>query len=168
MKKLKCNIIVVAMILVTGNSHVFSQINYNNMKEDTAKNISDNYVYIRYIVKDVKESVDFYTRNLEFKVDIQAPSGGFAQLSYGNLKLLINNPGGGGGAGRSMTDGTVPSPGGWNRIQIRVPDLEKKISELKIQKAIFRNELIIGNGGKQILLEDPSGNLVELFEPNQK
>ncbi|MBC9797506.1 VOC family protein [Sinomicrobium sp. FJxs] len=135
------------------------------MKENITKTQADHFVYMRYIVNDVKESVDFYNRTLGFKTEMQPPSGGFALLSFGNLKLLINRPGSGGGAGRTMTDGTVPSPGGWNRIQIRVPDLDKKIAELKLQNVIFRNELVIGNGGKQILLRDPSGNLVELFEP---
>jgi hypothetical protein len=84
-------------------------------------------------------------------------------LSKGNLRLLLNEPGPGGG-GQAMPDGAVPAPGGWNRIQIEVENLEETIKALKDKKATFRNELVVGIGGKQILLQDPSGNLVELFE----
>lgn len=156
---------MVVALLGMSNTIVLSQYNSRNMKEDTTKISGDHFVYVRYIVNDVKESVDFYTKVLGFKAEIMPPSGGFAQLSSGNLKLLINRPGGGGGAGRTMVDGTVPSPGGWNRMQLRVANLEERIAELKLQNVVFRNELVIGNGGKQILLQDPSGNLIELFEP---
>lgn len=123
-------------------------------------------VRVRYIVNNVGSAVAFYTGFLEFGV-IAHPGAGFAMLSRGNLRLLLNMPGEGGGAGRTMPDGDVPSPGGWNRIQIIVDDLEQKIKDLKAKGAGFRNELVTGNGGKQILLQDPSGNLIDLFELNR-
>lgn len=122
-------------------------------------------VSIRYIVNNVDEAIDFYTQKLEFKVDSH-PGPGFASLSKGNLLLLLNRPGAG-GAGQSMPDGTVPSAGGWNRIQLQVDKLEDFVAKLKRDKARFRNEIVKGQGGQQILLEDPSGNLIELFEPFQ-
>lgn len=119
---------------------------------------------VRYIVKNIEAAVLFYTDLLGFSVDMQAK--GFAKLKKGNLQLYLNEPGFG-GAGKSMPDGTVPSPGGWNRIQLEVNNLEEFIAILKTQKASFRNEVVTGAGGKQILLQDPSGNLIELFEPNE-
>ena len=132
---------------------------------DPIKVHTENHVYVRYIVNDVKQCVDFYTSFLGFNVEVQPPSNGFAMLSLGNLRLLINKPEGGGGAGQTLSDGSIPAPGGWNRIQVRVADLEKKIDELKSKEVSFRNEMVKGNGGNQILLQDPSGNLIELFEP---
>ena len=130
---------------------------------DTIKTPAQDKVYIRYIVRDVKESVDFYAEFLGFNVRMQPPGNGFAMLESGNLKLLLNSPGQG-GAGQTLSDDSVPAPGGWNRIQIRVEDLEQKIKELEARNAPFRNKMIKGNGGAQILLADPSGNLIELFE----
>lgn len=118
---------------------------------------------VRYIVADIDTAVLFYKELLGFNVDMKAPEG-FAKLSKGDLHLYLNKPGFG-GAGQSMPDGTMPAPGGWNRIQLQVNNLEAFIGTLK--KALFRNELVTGVGGKQILLQDPSGNLVELFEPNE-
>jgi predicted enzyme related to lactoylglutathione lyase len=92
------------------------------------------------------------------------PAPGFASLSRGDLQLLLNRPGAG-GAGQAMTDGQRPAPGGWNRIQIEVDDLEATVEKLKRAGARFRNEIVTGNGGKQILVEDPSGNAIELFQP---
>jgi catechol 2,3-dioxygenase-like lactoylglutathione lyase family enzyme len=119
-------------------------------------------VSIRYIVNNVDESIRFYTEKLGFKVDMH-PAPGFAALSRGDLKLFINQPGVG-GAGQRMSDGTMPKAGGWNRIMFEVEDLEEIVSRLKKDKAKFRNEIITGVGGKQALLEDPSGNFIELFE----
>lgn len=133
----------------------------------TSKGMTDSTVVsVRYLVDDVDSSVTFYTGFLNFHV-VAHPGPGFAMLSRGNLRLLLNKPGGGGGAGQPMPDGAVPSPGGWNRIQIEVEDLEQFIKTLKAKGAGFRNELVVGRGGKQILLQDPSGNLIELFEPNR-
>ena len=120
---------------------------------------------VRYIVDDIEASVAFYKDLLGFTVDMKAPEG-FAKLSKGDLHLYLNKPGFG-GAGKSMPDGTQPAPGGWNRIQLEVNDLEAFITTLKTKKAQFRNELVEGIGGKQILLQDPSGNLVEFFEPKK-
>ena len=120
-------------------------------------------VNVRYIVKSVEEAIPFYTQKLGFTVEMH-PAPGFAALSKGELKLYLNQPGAG-GAGQTMPDGTVPAPGGWNRIQFEVTDLEAFVKKLKKEKATFRNEIVNGVGGKQILLQDPSGNLIELFEP---
>ena len=118
---------------------------------------------IRYIVKDVDASVSYYTKMLGFQVD-QHVKNAFASLTLGNLRLFINKPGAG-GAGQAMADGTVPAPGGWNRFQVEVKNIEDAVEELKKEGATFRNEIVTGAGGKQILLEDPSGNLLELFQP---
>ncbi len=118
---------------------------------------------VRYIVADVSEAITFYTEMLGFQLDIN-PGPGFARLSKDNLWLLLNRPGAG-GAGQAMPDGRVPSPGGWNRIQIEVDDLAATVEKLKKAGCSFRNEIVIGSGGKQILVEDPSGNPIELFEP---
>jgi predicted enzyme related to lactoylglutathione lyase len=120
-------------------------------------------VSVRYIVQDIDSAVGFYTDVLRFNADQHVPAA-FASLSLGNLRLLINRPGAG-GAGQAMPDGTLPSPGGWNRIQIEVENLETTVEQLKSRGAKFRNDIVVGNGGKQILLQDPSGNLIELFEP---
>jgi catechol 2,3-dioxygenase-like lactoylglutathione lyase family enzyme len=120
-------------------------------------------ISVRYIVTDVDEAIPFYTELLGFQVDMH-PAPGFASLSRGGLRLLLNRPGAG-GAGQAMPDGRVPAPGGWNRIQLEVADLAATVERLKTAGCRFRNELVIGNGGKQILVEDPSGNPIELFEP---
>ena len=120
-------------------------------------------VSVRYIVNDVDAAIDFYTKALGFTVEMH-PAPGFASMSRGNLLLLLNRPGAG-GAGTAMPDGQQPAPGGWNRIQIEVDDLEGTVANLKQNGTRFRNEIVQGNGGKQILVEDPSGNLIELFEP---
>jgi len=121
-------------------------------------------VRVRYIVDDVDATIGFYTKQLGFKVDMH-PAPGFAALSRGDLQILFNRPGGGGGAGQSMPDGQAPTPGGWNRVQLEVDDLEATVNVLRGSGARFRNEIVNGNGGKQILLEDPSGNPIELFQP---
>jgi predicted enzyme related to lactoylglutathione lyase len=119
-------------------------------------------VSVRYIVNNVDESILFYKEKLGFKVDMH-PAPGFAALSRGNVKLFLNQPGVG-GAGQKMSDGTIPKPGGWNRMMFEVEDLEEIVTRLKNGNAKFRNEIIKGVGGKQALLEDPSGNFIELFE----
>ena len=120
-------------------------------------------VNVRYIVNDVDAAIPFYTGMLGFKLDMH-PAPGFASLSRGDLQLLLNRPGAG-GAGQAMTDGQRPAPGGWNRIQIEVENLEATVEKLRGAGARFRNEIVTGNGGKQILVEDPSGNAIELFQP---
>ncbi|HEU4344614.1 MAG TPA: VOC family protein [Candidatus Binatia bacterium] len=120
-------------------------------------------VSVRYIVNDVDAAIPFYTGMLGFKLEMH-PAPGFASLSRGDLQLLLNRTGAG-GAGQSMPDGQRPTPGGWNRIQIEVKDIEASVEKLKGAGARFRNEIVTGNGGKQILVEDPSGNAIELFQP---
>ena len=120
-------------------------------------------VSVRYITDDVDAAVDFYVERLGFNVEMR-PGPGFAVLSRGDLRLLLNRPGAG-GAGQPMPDGRLPQPGGWNRIQIEVSDLESTIEALREAGASFRNDIATGRGGSQILLEDPSGNLIELFQP---
>ena len=123
----------------------------------------DQVVAIRYIVKDVDSAVTFYTSILGFEVKLHVKNA-FASLSLGDLQLFINQPGAG-GAGQAMPDGTMPAPGGWNRFQIQVKDIAATYEKLKKARAKFRNNIVTGVGGKQVLLEDPSGNLIELFQP---
>ena len=123
-------------------------------------------VNVRYIVHDVTEAIAFYTEQLGFAVQMH-PAPGFARLVRGDLGLLLNAATGTGGAAQPMPDGRRPEPGGWNRIQIEVHDLSALVEQLRAGGAHFRNDIVNGNGGKQILLEDPSGNPIELFEPYQ-
>ena len=118
-------------------------------------------VNVRYMVDDVAASVEFYTRHFGFTVGIQAPP--FADVTRGNLRLLLSGPQS--SAGRAMTDGERPGPGGWNRIHLIVDDLEGEIARLTEEGVSFRNEVVTGPGGAQALAVDPSGNLVELFQP---
>jgi catechol 2,3-dioxygenase-like lactoylglutathione lyase family enzyme len=120
-------------------------------------------VSVRYITDDVDGAVDFYAERLGFNVEMR-PGPGFAMLSRGDLRLLLNRPGAG-GAGQPMPDGRPPEPGGWNRIQIEVSDLEREVKALREAGASFRNDIVTGQGSSQILLEDPSGNPIELFQP---
>ena len=120
-------------------------------------------VNVRYIVDDVDTAVAFYAERFGFDVEMRAGPG-FAIVTRGGLRLLLNRPGAG-GAGQAMPDGRVPEPGGWNRIQIEVSDLEHEVESLRAAGASFRGEIVTGRGGSQILLDDPSGNPVELFQP---
>lgn len=120
-------------------------------------------VSVRYIVNDVDAAIPFYTEMLGFHLDMH-PAPGFAALSRGDLCLLLNRPGAG-GAGQTLGD-QVPAPGGWNRFQIEVDDLTELHARLAEGGCTFRSEIVQGNGGRQVLVEDPSGNAVELFEPN--
>jgi catechol 2,3-dioxygenase-like lactoylglutathione lyase family enzyme len=122
-------------------------------------------VSVRYIVQDVDDAIAFYRDLLGFDVEMH-PAPAFAMLSRGDLRLLLNTPRGGGGAGVPMPDGREPEPGGWNRIQLAVDDLERDVESLRSSGAQFRNEIVSGAGGKQILLDDPSGNPIELFQPH--
>ena len=120
-------------------------------------------VSVRYITDDVDSAVAFYVERLGFNVEMH-PAPGFAMLARGDLRLLLNRPGAG-GAGQPMPDGRMPEPGGWNRFQIEVSDLEREVAALRAAGASFRGEIVTGVGGSQILLDDPAGNPVELFQP---
>jgi catechol 2,3-dioxygenase-like lactoylglutathione lyase family enzyme len=121
-------------------------------------------VSVRYIVYDVDAAIDFYCGQLGFHEDMH-PAPSFAMVSRGPLRLVLSSPGGGPGGGQAMPDGRVPEPGGWNRFSIEVDDLEPMVESLRAAGARFRNDIVTGTGGKQILVEDPSGNPVELFQP---
>jgi predicted enzyme related to lactoylglutathione lyase len=150
------------MCLVWNDRVVYVQLTFKIMKTLIANPTT---VSVRYIVDDVDSCVTFYTELLGFDVKMHTPAA-FAMLSKGNLHLLLNKPGAG-GAGQAMPDGAEPSAGGWNRFYLEVQDIESVIEELKSKKAKFRNELVTAPAGKQILLIDPSGNLIELFEPKR-
>ena len=124
-------------------------------------------VNVRYIVNDIDAAIAFYTGMLGFKVDMR-PAPGFAMISKDELRLMLSRPGGPGGAAQPMPDGRVPEPGGWNRIMITVEDLAVEVDRLKAAGARFRNDIVTGIGGKQILLDDPSGNPIELSEPTRR
>ena len=119
-------------------------------------------VSVRYMVDDVEDAVAFYTKLLGFEV-LSRPGPAFADVKRGNLRLLLAGPMS--SAGRPMPDGTKPGPGGWNRIHFIVDDIDAEVARLRDAGGRFRNEIVEGPGGKQILLVDPSGNVVELFQP---
>jgi catechol 2,3-dioxygenase-like lactoylglutathione lyase family enzyme len=123
-------------------------------------------VSVRYIVHDVDEAIGFYCGELGFQ-EVMHPAPTFAMLSHGDLRLVLSAPGGGPGGGQAMPDGTVPEPGGWNRFSLEVSDIDATVDRLRAAGARFRNEIVSGVGGKQILVDDPSGNPVELFEPTR-
>jgi catechol 2,3-dioxygenase-like lactoylglutathione lyase family enzyme len=122
-------------------------------------------VSVRYIVHDVDAAIAFYCRHLGFQEEMH-PAPTFAMLSRGDLRLLLSAPSGAGGGGQAMPDGTKPEPGGWNRISLEVTGLPATVEALRGSGVHFRNDLVNGVGGDQILLDDPSGNPVELFEPH--
>jgi catechol 2,3-dioxygenase-like lactoylglutathione lyase family enzyme len=122
-------------------------------------------VSVRYIVDDVDAAIEFYCGQLGFD-EVMHPAPSFAMLSRGDLRLLLSSPGDGPGGGQAMPDGRVPEPGGWNRFQLEVSNLAATVEALRSHGARFRNDIVVGVGGKQILLEDPSGNPIELFEPS--
>jgi catechol 2,3-dioxygenase-like lactoylglutathione lyase family enzyme len=123
---------------------------------------NDETVSVRYMVDDVDASIAFYTKQLGFEVSMSAAPA-FADVKRGNLRLLLSGPAS--SAGRPMTDGAKPGPGGWNRIHLIVDDIDAEVARLRDGGARFRNAIVTGPGGQQILLEDPSGNFVELFQP---
>jgi catechol 2,3-dioxygenase-like lactoylglutathione lyase family enzyme len=124
-------------------------------------------VSVRYIVNDVDAAITFYCGHLGFE-EVMHPAPTFAMLARGDLRLVLSAPSGAGGGGQSMPDGTKPEPGGWNRFMLEVPDLATIVSELRAADVGFRNDIVTGVGGKQILLDDPSGNPIELFEPTRR
>jgi catechol 2,3-dioxygenase-like lactoylglutathione lyase family enzyme len=124
-------------------------------------------VSVRYIVDDVDAAIAFYCGHLGFEEQMH-PAPTFAMLSRGDLRLALSAPSGAGGGGQAMPDGTRPEPGGWNRFMIEVPDLAATVDALREAGAHFRNEIVTGVGGRQILVEDPAGNPVELFEPTRR
>ena len=122
-------------------------------------------VQVRYIVRDVDAAIGFYTTHLGFRLDMH-PAPPFAMLSLGELRLVLSAPSSQGGGGQTMPDGSTPEPGGWNRFAVQVEDLESVIARLRDAGVHFRNDIVVGVGGRQILLDDPSGNPVELFQPD--
>ena len=123
-----------------------------------------NALMVRYIVNDVDAAVAFYGQRLGFRVTAQSGPD-FALLTRENMQLVLSPPKGPGGGSQPMPDGRRPAPGGWNRIVVRSSNLEDDVATLKKAGVVFRNDVVAGPGGRQILIEDPSGNLVELFEP---
>jgi catechol 2,3-dioxygenase-like lactoylglutathione lyase family enzyme len=123
-------------------------------------------VQVRYIVHDVDAAIDFYTEHLGFRLDMH-PAPPFAMLSRGDLRLVLSAPNPNAGGGQSMSDGTAPKPGGWNRFAIEVQDLASVVETLRKARVHVRNDIVTGVGGKQIIVDDPSGNPIELFEPTR-
>jgi catechol 2,3-dioxygenase-like lactoylglutathione lyase family enzyme len=123
-------------------------------------------VSVRYIVDDVDDAIAFYSEHLEFH-EMMHPAPTFAMLSRGGLRLVLSAPSSAGGGGQAMPDGTMPEPGGWNRLMFEVGDLDAAVAALREAGVRFRNDVVTGIGGKQILLEDPSGNPIELFQPTR-
>lgn len=121
-------------------------------------------VSVRYIVHDVDAAIAFYVGRLGFS-EVMHPAPAFAMLARGELRLVLSAPGGGPGGGQALADGTLPSPGGWNRFALEVDDLETLVADLRDHGVRFRNDIVDGVGGKQTIAEDPSGNPVELFQP---
>jgi len=124
-------------------------------------------VGVRYIVQDVEAAVGFYTEHLGFSVAM-FPAPEFAALDHGDLRLYLSAPRGPGGGARAAVDGSMPEPGGWNRFQLEVPDVAADAERLRAAGVTFRVDLQVGTGGSQIVVEDPSGNPVELFQPAER
>ena len=124
--------------------------------------MDDQIVSVRYMVDDVERARDFYVGMFGFEVGLDAPPA-FAEVTRGNLRLLLSGPKS--SAGRPMPDGRLPEPGGWNRLHFVVDDIHAEVERLRAAGASFRNEIISGPGGRQILVDDPSGNPIELFQP---
>ncbi len=121
-------------------------------------------VSVRYFVRDIDAAIDFYCQLLDFHVDMH-PNGSFAMLSRGDLRLVLSVPGGGPGGGQATPDGRLPEPGGWNRFQLEVADLATTVERLRTRGAQFRSDIVVGVGVKQIVVDDPSGNPIEIDQP---
>ena len=150
----RAKILVLALMLVAGTPSAGAQDAENRSMQ----------VRVRYIVNDVPAAVAFYTGQLGFKLDAQSGPY-FAALSRGGIQLLLSPTTGPGGASQPMPNGERPAPGGWNRLVLDTPDLKRDVDRLRKEGVRFRNDVIVGLGGNQILLDDPSGNVVELFQP---
>lgn len=124
--------------------------------------MTDNTVHVRYLVDDVQAAIDFYTTHLDFTTGTAFPPA-FADVRRGNLRLLLSGPTS--SAGRPMPDGRTPHPGGWNRIHLLVDDIDAEVARLRDKGVAFRSDVVTGPGGRQIVLDDPAGNPVELFQP---
>ncbi|GAA0898476.1 VOC family protein [Virgisporangium aurantiacum] len=124
--------------------------------------MTDNTVHVRYLVDDVQAAIDFYTTHLGFTTNTAFPPA-FADVLRGNLRLLLSGPTS--SAGRPMPDGRAPHPGGWNRIHLLVDDIDAEVTRLRDKGVVFRSDVVTGPGGRQIVLDDPAGNPVELFQP---
>jgi catechol 2,3-dioxygenase-like lactoylglutathione lyase family enzyme len=124
--------------------------------------VTDGLVHVRYMVDDVESAIDFYTTHFGFTLNMSAAPA-FADVVRGNLRLLLSGPKS--SAGRPMPDGRAPQPGGWNRIHFVVDDIAAEVARLRAAGLTFRNDIVSGPGGRQILLEDPAGNPIELFQP---
>jgi catechol 2,3-dioxygenase-like lactoylglutathione lyase family enzyme len=123
-------------------------------------------VSVRYVVDDVDEAIAFYTGVLGFAL-VMHPAEAFAMLTRGDLRLVLSRPDGGPGGGQAMPDGTLPAPGGWNRFALEVDDVASLVASLRGRGVRFRSDVVEGVGGRQVIVEDPSGNPVELFEPTR-
>ena len=123
-------------------------------------------VSVRYIVDDVDAALAFYREQLGFE-EVMHPAPTFAMLTRGDLRLALSAPSGEGGGGQAMPDGTVPEPGGWNRVMLELEDLDASVAALREGGARFRNQIVTGLGGRQVLVEDPAGNPIELFQPTR-
>ena len=136
---------------------------HGQMEVRRSRSKNGSTIMVRYIVDDVEASVAFYTKKLQFHTVAQS-GGDFAMLARDSLQLVLSPPKGPGGGSKPMPDGRIPEPGGWNRIILPTDGLEKNVEGLKKAGVKFRNDITTGPGGKQVLIEDPSGNLIELFE----
>jgi glyoxylase I family protein len=167
-KKVKALALFLCIVVTVIGGHMSQSAKQSPEKTNQATPGAESQMFVkglwgvRYQVKDVSRSVNFYTQQLGLKLDQQnLPA--FAQVSVGNLKLILSGPGASGS--RKMPDGRQQEPGGWNRIILQVDDLPGRLEKLKQAGLRFRNEMEVGPGGKQIQLEDPDGNPIELFEP---
>ena len=159
---MKTRVFVLCVVVIVMGGYMTQSATQSSENSSQAQSFVKGLWGVRYQVKDVSRSVDFYTNKLGLKLDMQnLPA--FAQVSVGNLKLILSGPGASGS--RNMPDGRQQEPGGWNRVILQVEDLAARIETLKKAGLHFRNEMETGPGGKQIQLEDPDGNPIELFEP---
>ena len=159
---MKTRVFVLCVVVIVMGGYMTQSATQSSENSSQAQSFVKGLWGVRYQVKDVSRSVAFYTNKLGLKLDMQnLPA--FAQVSVGNLKLILSGPGASGS--RKLPDGRQQEPGGWNRVILQVEDLPARIETLKKAGLHFRNEMETGPGGKQIQLEDPDGNPIELFEP---